>query len=145
MKKDSKQAQKRRKWNNSLHFGQNYLISKYQMQITIIKAMGNHHFSESSEQFRRDGETVAASWGGSKLVNKQAYPHKTKIFHYCPQQIMLFQENVTTINKSKNNKVHYKYISHQVWRAGPNKSHNLRSPITLINIINHETLPSFYC
>ena len=56
---------------------------------------------------------------------------------------MLFQENVTTINKSKNNKVHYKYISHQVWRAAPNKSHNLRSPITLINIINHETLPSF--
>ena len=48
MKKDSKQAQKRSKWNNPLHFSQNYLISKYQMQITIIKAMGNPHFSESS-------------------------------------------------------------------------------------------------
>ena len=45
-KKDSMQAQKRNKWNNCLHFC--YSTSKYQMQITLIKAMGNHHFSEPS-------------------------------------------------------------------------------------------------
>lgn len=58
MKKDSKQAQKRSKWNNSLHFSQNYLISKYQMQITIIKAMGNltslsHQDNENLEEMVR--------------------------------------------------------------------------------------------